>query len=755
MNSGDRCISPLRPESNNKTSFVVNDDFFFDFGNGQGGDVIDFCALYAHGGDRGEAIRELSDLTGLQTESQEHWKDYTQNLCNKIAKWHSQLTDEDYAYLHKRRISDAVIKGLMLGRTDDGRLCIPYFKNGYVAYYTTRAMPGGAEPDKKYKKQKIDRYNENIVWGMDSLKRDKKLLVIAEGAFDVMSFYQEGYACISAMTGVFSSKQIKTVIAAAKSFERVFLVYDNDVKSGAGEKFTKKMANIFLANNIPFIVGKVPKGSKDVSEYYEAGGDLKFLIDTAISGYEYIVSEFKADEEFEKFIRDKSRFMKKTDVQKLFTFAEDRLHLDKNYAKVLKKECTSCPLETTILQAVIKKHDLLYNPKIGFYEYNGKYWKQIADEIVKKYIADELGYYKSGTKCNSILHLVKSACVTEEVFNVKPLLNFINGCLEIQPEIVFRAHNKNDLVTYCLDYPYLPNAKCERWEQFVGEVTDDDDKKIVLLQELSGYVLYPNNNELQKCACFIGNGANGKSVFLNILTKVFGETNVSNVEMSSLTKDFNAIHLMGSMINISAETKSNVNGAESLFKQIVVGDEITDSYKGKDKIKFRPRAKMFIACNEFVESKDTTDGWLRRFCFVDFPIKFCDNPTGKKEKKIDKQIEEKLTLEISGIFNWVLEGYKILRAAGEFIMPEDHNMIMENYKEVINPLIVFVKGVEVTNSINNNALYQEYIDWTERNHNKALSKINFSRKIKPLIAEYRQELEEYRTSSERGYRVKR
>ena len=31
--SGDRCVSPLRPGAKNRTSFVVYNDFFFDFLN--------------------------------------------------------------------------------------------------------------------------------------------------------------------------------------------------------------------------------------------------------------------------------------------------------------------------------------------------------------------------------------------------------------------------------------------------------------------------------------------------------------------------------------------------------------------------------------------------------------------------------------------------------------------------------------------------------------------------------------------------
>ena len=60
--SGDRCVSPLRAGADNKTAFIVMDDFFYDFVAGIGGDVIEFCSYYAHNGNRGEAIRELAHL---------------------------------------------------------------------------------------------------------------------------------------------------------------------------------------------------------------------------------------------------------------------------------------------------------------------------------------------------------------------------------------------------------------------------------------------------------------------------------------------------------------------------------------------------------------------------------------------------------------------------------------------------------------------------------------------------------------------
>ena len=83
----------------------------------------------------------------------------------------------------------------------------------------------------------------------------------------------------------------------------------------------------------------------------------------------------------------------------------------------------------------------------------------------------------------------------------------------------------------------------------------------------------------------------------------FGTENISNIEMSAFAKDFLVIHLMNSLLNISSETKSNIAGAESVFKQIVAGDMVSELLQGKDMISFRPRSKLFIACNEYMKSR--------------------------------------------------------------------------------------------------------------------------------------------------------
>jgi hypothetical protein len=78
-------VSPLRSGASNKTSFIVYDDFFFDFGTGEGGDVIDFAAKLLFSDDKGKAIKHLAEITGtnINITQNQPWIKYTQNLCNK------------------------------------------------------------------------------------------------------------------------------------------------------------------------------------------------------------------------------------------------------------------------------------------------------------------------------------------------------------------------------------------------------------------------------------------------------------------------------------------------------------------------------------------------------------------------------------------------------------------------------------------------------------------------------------------------
>lgn len=724
--AGDRTVS-LEPGSHNPTALVIYDEWFYDFKLGMGGDLIDLCAIARHDGDRGAAIRELGGTSP-------HWKEQTQNLCNAVQLWHESLRPEDWEYLHSRGMKDDYIRSMRIGY-DGARLTIPYYKNGYVAYVISRDRAGG---DKKYKKAKLDGMMENIPWGMHTLSRDTQL-VIAEGAFDAMSFDQEGYRVLSPMSGHFNKDTLKQVLDICRHAQPVFICFDSD---SAGSRFQTAMAEAFFRHRIEFTCGEL-QHIKDVSDYYSTGGKLDVLIASARPGIEVLAERITDREEFKKFVFRAARFVGKPEM---LEFLEKVKQFPEGWMKEVTKQALSAPAEDMIIKEITDSKMLKYFEALGFYEYSGGVWKRRSDSEIQRYIADALGYYRTGSRVGSIFKLLKGECVSTEQLDRSPVFNFTNGALELESG-TFREHRSTDLCSIQTNYDYQPEAYAPRWLTFVEEVCEGDERKQALLQEIAGYVLF-SDCSLHKCFFLLGDGANGKSVFLDILAAVFGEGNVSNVEMSGLAEPFQRIRLYSSILNISSETQTDVKGAESVFKQLVVGDSVNGCYKGRDFIEFRTRAKFISACNDYIKSRDVTTGFLRRICFVNFNARFVDDP-GPGEMKADRDLTKKLMEELPGIFNWAYAGYKILREAKQFTVPDDQKDTLENFARDINPVMSFIEDEVMPGEYERGLLYDSYTTWCRRCGHLPLSRTSFIRRFKTTLTQMKRPYAEAKSGSYR------
>lgn len=751
--SGDRCTSIMPGPHKTNNAFVVYNDWWYDFSGGVGGDMIDLCAVAKYDGDKGAAIRDLAGDTC-------DWYSYTQTLGDKIAYFHTQLRESDLRYLRRRHIYKETADRLNLGYdAREDRLIILYFKNGYIAYYVGRDRSGKPEAAKN-KKAKLDGLNENIPWGLHTFETKhrewarqmlltksnladtetppadtealtvksssmttevlEKFCIITEGAFDAISFEQEGFKVLSPISGYFSKEALKQVISLCKTQECVFLCVDND---NAGTKFQVNMAKLLFKNRVNFVCGTIPDGYKDISEYYEAGGDLFALVEAAKSGIATLAASITDKDEFKKFIYDAARFVDEPELTELF---DNPTQFPKNWLAAVFKKALKPPIEPLIIQEITKNRSLKYVEGLGFYEYSHGVWVKRADNLIRNYLADVLGFWANGSKLDTTLKYLKAETTTEELFNRKPVFNFRNCILDLQDGET-RDNSEIYMSSVQVPYDYDTKANCPLWKKFIREITANREPTKLLLQEMTGYILF-NDSSLQKCFFLIGDGANGKSVFLNVIRAVFGEANVSNVEMSSLLEPFQRINLINSLVNISTETSSNVKGAESVFKQIVVGDTINGCYKNKDFVNFNPRCVMISACNEYIKSRDTTSGFLRRICFIDFPNKF-------EGKNADLELESKLKTELSGIFNWAYEGYLRLREQKHFTETPEQTQMMEEFVQIMNPVAAFIREClsEQVGRLERSVLYQKYTAWCKEAGHEAQSRNKFIQSFRKTI----------------------
>lgn len=181
------------------------------------------------------------------------------------------------------------------------------------------------------------------------------------------------------------------------------------------------------------------------------------------------------------------------------------------------------------------------------------------------------------------------------------------------------------------------------WVKEPDEGEDQAKPKVALLLELIGYALYPHEYPFHKAVLLVGEGANGKSTYLNLVRKILGDHNVASVnlrDMDPRTNRFAAAELYGKLANISAEPiESRGSFDPTLFKQLTGEDLVTVERKFKDPFQTVNYAKMFFSTNRLPEVTENTYAFWRRWIVVEFPNQFPPDDTFFEKTFTEDEIE--------------------------------------------------------------------------------------------------------------------
>jgi putative DNA primase/helicase len=314
------------------------------------------------------------------------------------------------------------------------------------------------------------------------------------------------------------------------------------------------------------------------------------------------------------------------------------------------------------------------------------------------------------------------------------VLTFQNGTLEIETGR-FRDFSESDYCSIIMDYDYDPAARCPVWEHFIEDVTDEEPRRQEILQFLAGYVLM-NDCRFQKIFLLIGSGGNGKSVYLEIIQKLFGDENVTHVEPTGLTAEFQRIRLKDSLLNIGSDINSDFSRGEirEWLLKVADGTSIQACYKGMNHIDFIPRCKLVYACNA-MPTAEIVNGLNRRMQFVDFPCQYVEtpDPNNPKQKPRDIDIINKLDAELPGIFNWAYAGYKLLRQVGYFTDAPEQAEFIQQFEQTSNPVLVFCEDQSFYGTKTRDDVYVMYKLWCEQTGHRPLSREKFLPKFRDAM----------------------
>ena len=288
-----------------------------------------------------------------------------------------------------------------------------------------------------------------------------------------------------------------------------------------------------------------------------------------------------------------------------------------------------------------------------------------------------------------------------------------------------------------MDYDYNPSAKCPNWEKFISEVTENIPQRAEILQQIAGYVLFPNC-KFQKIFVLVGDGSNGKSVYLNTLENIYSPKSCSYIDPANMSNEFWLIHLKDSMLNFATEINSDFSKAENVLKMVSDGTTMQACYKGQNHITFAPRCKMIFACNAMPKTK-TIQGMERRLLFIDFSAKFVDDPDPNNPHQFKKDIDlqTRLNTELSGIFNWCFYGYRMLKTQNCFTESPEQQIYLQQFRESSNPVETFVidcadyfKGFQ-----SRTAIYELYRRWCDENGHNPMASDRFHTALRVALGD--------------------
>ena len=390
-----------------------------------------------------------------------------------------------------------------------------------------------------------------------------------------------------------------------------------------------------------------------------------------------------------------------------------------------------------LIKKVLDENKIINIPKLGFYIFNeiNTLWEKEDEEFISKMIIHEYPKDMTGSKVRSATHLMKVMAAEKGIeFNQnKDWFSVKNGMANIHTG-EFRERVEEDFTTLTTNYNYNKDASTTEVETFLSEIADEDQQRIRLLKQIMGYCLI-KECKYHKAFILYGKGRNGKSVFLQMIEKMVGTKNVSHIPIHGLDDHFKVIHMKDKLVNLSEEMNADNGEGTDVFKKAVAGDTVSGCLKGKDHIDFVPFAKLIFATNKIMTSKDTSEGYLDRLVFIDFPCKYVSEPTKDfHRKKEENYFEDKLLPNIPGAFLVAIEGLHDLIKEGKFVETEESAMHTEDVKRVSNAVYAFANDKKLNGTTYTmDDLYIKFQQWAQETGSGKFSKRRFVSEVKETL----------------------
>lgn len=326
------------------------------------------------------------------------------------------------------------------------------------------------------------------------------------------------------------------------------------------------------------------------------------------------------------------------------------------------------------------------------------------------------------------MHQDNIPCVNDSFDRYPMLLNTYGGIVNLE-NAELQEHTKELMLKSITDYNVDFSTPPKRWLSFLNEIFLGDTDVIHFVQKAIGYTLTGSIKEQCMFVCY-GDGDNGKSVFLDLISRMMGDYS-ANASVDTLlerrggnTNTSDLARLKGARFVTTGENNEGGRLNEGLIKQLTGGEKITARFLYGTEFEFYPEFKLWLATNHKPIIRGTDVGIWRRIHAIPFRLKVTEN---KKDKdlvdKLVNEIPQILGWAIQGCINWQKEGLKQPSIIAQ--ATQEYKNEMDTIKTFLDELVNTVEGWETPAQ----EVYKEYERWAKDSNEYIMTATKFGKEL--------------------------
>ena len=304
---------------------------------------------------------------------------------------------------------------------------------------------------------------------------------------------------------------------------------------------------------------------------------------------------------------------------------------------------------------------------------------------------------------------------------------FKNGVYDISTD-EFVDFSPDLIITNKINYDYVPNAESEIVDKALDKLACRDELVRNLLEEVIGYCFY-RRNELRKSFILIGDKANGKSTYLDMIKTLLGDENTSALDLKELGDRFKTAEMFGKLANIGDDIGDDFIPNPAVFKKLVSGDRVNAERKGQNPFDFNNYGKLLFSANNIPRIKDKSGAVISRLVIIPFDARFSAD-----DEDYDPYIKYKLRQpeNMEYLIQLGIKGLKRVLKNRSFTTSQRVQKELEEYEQNNNPILLFFKEIDVVDIENNptKEVYRKYSEFCIANSFQPMSNIEFSKQVK-------------------------